>query len=449
MAAVLVAIIAIGTLTGLEGAAATTNDNRLHNQATVLAAQSQETLRSEPTETLEALAKETEEVPSKPYVATKKIENQTFTITQKVEEVNGSTGATGCTANSKEGESSHAGGYYFRVTTLVTWPQLGTTRKPVKQTSIITPRTGSVLEVTVNTAGSTPEPVSGATVIAGGVMTTTGGSGCVIYPSIKATSVSLAVKKTGYVTANGAEELTVNELAIAPDITTQYQVILSPAGQIKAIFTYEGKEVYSGETVKGDTFVAANTELTTGFVGGGTASTYESSATTPYTLTPFSSNWVVYAGDCTSDDPETLAGSTVKAPTVAVLGGGIATVHVPMSHVTLNVYEGTKSSHSRPTTAYPVTITDPLCAQVATTDAHTQETTTPSVSESTVPGHLKDPYQPFGKFALCLYNKAQKKTYTAPYELISEAGRTLNIYLGASTTTKEEGVEIKSSQSSC
>lgn len=447
VAAALVAIIAIGTLTGLEGATATTTANRLHNEAAVLAAQSQETMRSEPTETLESLAKETEEVPSKPYVATKTIENESFTITQKVEEVNGASGVTGCTASSKEGESSHPGGYYFRVSSQVIWPQLRSTQEPVKQASIITPRTGSVLEVTVDTAASTPEPVSGATVIANGVTTTTGVSGCVIFPFIKATTTPLTVEKAGYVTPNGASKFSASEIAIAPDITTQYQVTLSPAGTIKAIFTYKGEETYKGvSVVESDTFVAANSELTTGSTTAGTASQYAHTVETSDTLAPFSTNWVVYGGDCTADNSEIASKGEVKNATAKVTGGSTTEVRVPLSHVELNVYEGTKTSASRPTTGFPVTITDPLCAKLAPTDVHTQTTTTPSTSETKAPGHLPYPFQPFGKFALCLYDASLKKTYTVPYENKTEAGTTVTIYLGESTAT---GMEIKTNQTSC
>lgn len=456
VASALVAIIAIGTLTGLEGASNATTDNRLHNQAAVLAAQSQETLRSEPTETLEALAKETEATPSKPYVATKTIENQRFTVEQKVEEVNGSTGVTGCTASSTEGETSHPGGYYFRVTSLVTWPQLGS-RAPVKQASIITPRTGSVLEVTVDTAGATPEPVSGATVIAGGTTTTTGASGCVLFPFIKATTTSLTVEKLGYVTANGAAKFSASEIAVAPDITTQYQIILSPAGAIRATFTYNKEEVYKGVAVASDTIVASNPELTAGTTTAGTAGKYSSSVETPDSLSPFETKWVVYGGDCSANDIEALTKGAIKDPAVKVEGGKVAQVSVPLSHVELNVYEGTKSSHSRPTVTYPVLITDAQCAGIAATDEHPQSTTVPSASEASSPGHLEYPYQPFGRFALCLYNKAAEKKYVVSYENKSEAGSTPpTIYLGAGPANgyyreskTVEGVTITTKEKSC
>ncbi len=450
VASVLVAIIAIGTLTGLEGAAATTNDNRLHNQAAVLASQSQETLRSEPAETLKTLAEETEI--KTPHTETTTVEKQKFTIEQDVYEVNGATGSTGCAAKSKEGETTHAGGYYFKVSSVVSWPQLGNTREKVKQTSVITPPDGSALEVTVDTAGSTPEPVSGATVNASGSITTTDTSGCVIYPSIDSTTVSLTVEKAGYVTESGASKFSIAALQIAPNITTQYQVILSPAGEIKALFTYnKGKE-----EVKGDTFVAVNSGLTSGFDAGGTANTYAYSAHTPDSLSPFSEKWSVYAGDCTADDAKTMSSGKVADGTVQVIGGQSVSVPVPMSRVTLSVYTGSGSSSpgSLASTNYPVLITDPLCESAipldgtAATYEHKQETSG---------GHLTYPYQPFGKFALCLYDAQEKKTYTAPYENKTEEGSSISIYLGAGSkkgyynggTTTQEGIEITTGQTEC
>lgn len=439
VASALVAIIAIGTLTGLEGATATTNDNRLHNQAAVLASQSQETLRSDPAETLKTLAEKTESKESRTETVT--IENQKFTIEESVHEINGATGASGCTSSSKEGESSHAGGYYFKTSSIVTWPQLGTKREAVKQTSVITPPDGSSLEVTVDTAASTPEPVQGATVDAGGSITTTDSSGCVIYPTINATTVSLSVEKTGYVTEGGEPKFSTESIEIAPDITTQYQVILSPAGEIEAIFTYKAGTEYKGEKVTGDTFVATNTGLSSGFAIGGAVNTYAGTATTSDSLSPFPEKWSVYAGDCTSDNP---VKDKLEDGAVQVVGGKRVSVKVPMSYVTLNVHTGSSKSKegSASTTSYPVTITDPLCAEAipfngTTAQYEHQQTTTTS-------GHLTYPFQPYGKFALCLYNATAQKTYTVPYENTTEAGSTVNIYLEASSSG--EKVEIKTSQ---
>ncbi|MFZ1155371.1 MAG: hypothetical protein WAN93_10750, partial [Solirubrobacteraceae bacterium] len=67
-------------------------------------------------------------------------------------------------------------------------------------------------------------------------------------------------------------------------------------------------------------------------------------------------------------------------------------------------------------------------------------------------GHLEHPYQPFGKYALCLYNSKTKQTYTLGYETTSESEFVENIYLNAKSSkfgTTENSVTVKSEQSSC
>jgi len=444
ISALLVALIAIAILNGFDVAAKTANDNRLHDQAAVLAAQSQEALRSDPVSALDLLQTE-------PHVYTRTIGTETFTITQEAQFVNGSTGSAGCTATASS--ESSAGGEYVRVASTVDWTQLKAAgRPPLRQASIITPPDGSALEVDVTDGKVPANPIEGAIVRVDGVQTTTGADGCVIYGSIPSTSVELEVEKHGYVTPSGAEGVKVSEVGIAPNLTTHYAAELAAPGRIEAHYTYKGANVYEGSTVEGDTFVAANAEmgLSPNFELGGTPSTFDSTALTANNLFPLSEQWSVYAGDCPTDSPARYSGGSSFVKTVAVPSGGTATVSVPLSHVSLSVYTGTEPGKpgSLASTRYPVTIEDSECAEVlpdnATTAdvAHTQETTTS--------GHLTHPFQPFGRWALCLYDATTKQTYTVPYENTTESGNTFSIYLGASGTksgTTRNGVTIASEQS--
>lgn len=449
IASALVAIIAIGTLTGLEGATATTNENRLRNQAAVIAAASQEALRTEPANALVSLE-------TTPTTKTETVENEHFTVTQEAKALIGATGENTCEATSKEGETSHKGGIYYRIMSTVTWPQQqAAKRKAVSQESIITPPDGSALEVTVTNDARTPEAVSGATVSVDNVPATTGTSGCVLYSAIQATTVSLEVSKTGYITATGASKLSIKEFAIAPNITTQYNVVLAQPGTIEAIFTYKKSTTYEGKEIKSDTFTAYNPGLKTGYEGGGTINSYKAATTSTTTIFPFTEQWQVYAGDCTADDPTTVTSNAVPAPTVLVEGNKTAKVEVPVSHVELDVYNGkSASSPGTPETkANSITITNEACkSSIANNETVARYTHT----QKTSGGHLEDPFQPFGPLELCLYASSTKKTYRASYDNTTET-TAVNIYLGAGPTggsghaseAEVEGIRIKTEQSSC
>lgn len=443
VAAALVAIIAIGTLTGLEGATATTNENRLRNQAAVIAAASQEALRTEPANALVSLEKT-------PTTKTETVENEHFTVTQEAKALIGTTGENTCEATSKEGETSHKGGIYYRIMSTVTWPQQqAAKRKAVSQESIITPPDGSALEVTVTNDARTPEPVSGATVSVDNVAATTGTSGCVLYSAIQATTVSLEVSKTGYITATEASKLSIQEFAIAPNITTQYNVVLAQPGTIEAIFTYKKSTTYEGKAVESDTFTAYNPGLKTGYEGGGTINSPKATTTSTNTIFPFTEQWQVYAGDCTADDPTTVTSNAIPAPTVLVEGNKTAKVEVPVSHLELGVYSGKSASSPgtlETTKSYPITVTNAACkSSIANNETVARYTHT----QTTTGGHLKYPFQPFGPLELCLYVSSTKKTYRASYENKTET-RAINIYLGAGTSEAEaEGILIASNQKSC
>ena len=205
------------------------------------------------------------------------------------------------------------------------------------QRSVITPPDGSGLEVDVTNLGSPEEGVPGVSVLAGGVATTTGTKGCVIYTGIPATTVNVEASKTEYVMPSGARKYIAKEVSIAPNLITRTHAYLGHGGRITAEFK-------NGVTsVEGDTFVAYNSnmgvtpEFEVGSVEYGTFSSegkYETepgsvtaTGTNPRTLTmegygkeattavsssyypsgdlfPFTTAWTVYAGDCTENNPQ-------------------------------------------------------------------------------------------------------------------------------------------------
>jgi Tfp pilus assembly protein PilE len=464
ISALLVALIVVATLNGFDVSNRVSQDERAHNEASVLAAQSQEQLRSDPATALDTLE-------STPHSYTQTVGGTKYTIVQSAKFVNGTEGVIGCT------ETKSEEGKYVAVTSSVTWARLeAAKRPPVTQSSIITPPDGSGLEVDVNNGATPPVGVPGVTVFSGGVETTTSTAGCVIYDGIPATTANVEAYKLGYVTQSGEHKVIVKEVSIAPNITTHKEIVLAGGGAITAAFKYKGSTKYTNgsvnETVTGDTFVAYNGEIpvTPEYEMGSTkivfnpeeeyealtgttteaapkkAEGYEPTAKTavkaPYyssgDLFPFTEEkWSVYAGDCTLNNPIKYS---IKPGSTLLTAGGDPTVNVPMSYVKLNVYQGTAGS-TKETTHQEVKITNVSCTsqtpqQVAVNASkanyeHRQNTN----SE----GHLEAPFQPFGKFALCLaYNSGTNhRIYTTSYENTTEKGsEPESLYVGDTNSTK-------------
>ncbi len=477
--------IVIAVFTGFNAASRSTVEQRSHDQAAMLAAQSQEELRSDSADTLDAI-----EYPAS-HVYTQTVGGEKYTITQTDKWIPDNNQSATCSASGKE--HSNQGGDYLRIVSTVTWPQLevAKTKRPgVEEASLITPPDGSGLEVDVLN-GRTPDgPVAGVTAVAGEAEATTGEAGCVIFGGIPATRINIEVFKLGDVTEAGAIKKIYPEFAITPNITTRVEPVLNTGSYITAEFTHEGK------TAKGDTFVTYNPKMnlapnfevgstqfgafteTTGEYHAlpGTAPTkeepepYKSTAKTAISSTyyptgdlfPFEKGpWLVYAGDCPANNPAEVSKGEISESSISVAlePGQDPTVKVPTSEVKLTAYKGTKSlNNGAEGTVRPVKITNVACQELKEKEEVTDKKTyTPNntsafsvvhTQDTTTAGNLEVPFQPFGKARLCLYDEKEHKTYTTTYVDEKVAGQTINLYLAEPTGTNTEGnghtVEVKS-----
>lgn len=466
--AFLVGLIVVAVFSGFSVASNTSADQRRHDQAAVLAAQSQEQLRTDPANALEVLE-------ATPHSYTQTLGGTEYTITESSKFINDKTQASACTA---PGEVSKQNGSYLQVTSVVTWKAVNSTYPKVEQSSIITPPTGSALEIDVVNGASPEEGVSGvnASVEYTGVESTqptlvegtTTANGCVVFGAIPATTALVNVKPPlGYVTPSDTFKIPPEPVTLAPNLTTHKEYIVNRGGAIKAEFTYKGETTYEGTAVKGETFVASNSKLTApSFVLGSTSYKYESGGEERYTPlasttttntqattaeTPKATNYptgnlfpwaaekyLVFAGDCLKNNvTETSNPEALKPIEVVVEPGKTATVKIPLSLVTLNVYTGTSASHGSPASGLPVRITNTGCKTPTPNDA----TAPLYIHEQTLSssGHLEDPYQPYGSnFSLCVYSATKKANYTVSYANERQAGSTRNVYLGEGETAEQK-----------
>ncbi len=484
VSALMVGFIVIATVTGFNAANHTTADERTHDQAAQLAAQSLEEMRSDSAATLDTI-----EGSANAHVYTQTIGGQKYTITQSDEWIPDNNPNANCSASSKE--HSNQAGNYLRIATSVDWHQLEIeNRPPLRQYSIITPPDGSGLEVDV-VNGRTPEqPVAGVTVVAGEAEATTGEAGCAILGGIPATKITVEAFKVGDVTEAGAVKNISPELAIAPNVTTHKEVVLNTGSHITAEF------MHGSEKVKSDTIVAYNPKMNlapdfevgsdrwgsfTSETGeydallGEAPSTevpepYRTTATTPVSPTyyptgdlfPFEKGpWEVYAGDCPANNPAEIDPSQISESSISVAlePGEDPAIKVPTSEVQFIIYKGTKSANSAESTIRPVKITNTECLKTKEKEEtknkaiylpnnaakysviHTQNTTAAD--------KLEFPDQPFGKFTLCVWNNETKRTYTTTYTDEKVLGPTINLYMGESASYTESGghtVEVKTNQ---
>lgn len=486
--ALIVGLIVVGTFTGIDVAQGTSIAEREHNEAILLASESQESLRSDPATTFDSPTGLYE------HVYTTKFDGETYTVSQKASFLNSNGENVACSATNTTRQETNS----LRLISIVTWPQqVAAKRTPITVSSITTPPTGSALEIDV---GNYPTPTAGVSGVTttikyfpnestteNSLSATTETPGCTVFSSLPATTATVEVgEKAGYVDPSGGAKWPTQEVTIAPNYTTHDPIILNEGGAIKAELRYKNATEYSHarnggatpvikETVNSDTIVADNElmESAPNFELGSATGTFSSGVYTPVfgtlsssaswasaittpieaagtkfphgNLFPFPTPgaWRVYAGACTANDPHTL-NSSVADPSVYVTGGKTESVTVPVTYMKLNVYTGSKTTPGsfQETTAYPVKITNTGCSGI-TPDDETEikpEETQDQTITSTAPswpwpgygGHLEHPFLPFGPGKLCLaYNSGSKHyTFTNEYKLTAEGEYVRNIYLG-------------------
>jgi Tfp pilus assembly protein PilV len=473
----LVALIVIATLTGFDVVDRATAEERRHAQAVALAAQSQEQLRSDSAAALSEL-----ELSPRKY--TRALNGTTYTVTQEAKAINSGATSTGCAA----GETSAQTGLSILINSMVTWSkQQGTNRAAVQEESVIAPPAGSALEVDVQNGRSPVAGVSGVTVLvtyfpaesktSNTLTATTGAAGCVVFTGLPTTKATIAIQqKANFVTTSGLLKYPTKEnFALAPNVTTHDEVVYDEGGRVTGEFSWKGNTGEAApyghtETITGDTFVAFNSSLPPEphFEVGSSSFKYESGGEEPYKaltgtyaaaastpaatlylsgdLFPFSGPWQVYGGDCPKDNNiETVTTSTEKLkPEPAVVEPGKATVvKVPLSYVRVAAYKGNiYDKEAVDAKGYPVTITTQECGSEKTPNnasaanlVHSQNTNGE--------GHLEHPFQPYGKYKLCVYNATLKNRYVWSYNNTTASGSTLTVFPSEKTKEQWEALEAE------
>ncbi len=442
VSAVIVALIAAGTYTGLAASGSATSHERSDAQAVVLSQQDEERLRGLSVKELGQLGEEdttytvsengecVEEKSGGWYYYSGESEwksgceaelnrgaaytGTVYSITPKAEYVSAANETLAC----ESGEAKD----YIRTSSTVTWTGLGR-HEVVKQSSIVDePPTGMLM---VKVKNRNNEPVSGATVEAfdptssakATASETTPASGCVIIGGLEEGEVKLIASKEEWVTRDGKtapEKLT----SVKKGSLAEAEFTLERPGTIGAEFISNTTD----QSVSSFTFVAYQSEIASSaplFVGGSA-----SSASTTANLTslfPFAlpvnkpDKYTVYAGDCEANEPALAtkgSGSEEVAETAQVEPFNVETVKkvkIPLPKAEVTVYEGASGGGAKVSTGSGKVINSECKGKTA------QNYTSGVSYEHAVTitnGELTPSYLPYAKtLELCVTAKIGSKYY--------------------------------------
>ncbi len=313
MSALVVVIAGGAVLNTLQTTARSAADARHHSEAQAIAQEDQARLRSMRISSLNRLEQ------SWPVT----LDGAVFTVKSTGVFVNNTSGTASCTSGQTSAD-------YVRITSSVTWPEMGK-RPPVTMQSIISPSNGSLdpghgtLTIAARNAAGTP--LAGVGVSGSGAGTfsgTTDASGCANFADLPAGNYTMTPSAPGLIDAKG-QAPTAQTVGVIASGTQTVELQYDHPGYLEAEFKYRVGS--SGE------FKPSSQKSIAIFNSGMSSYTAEpifvSAGSNPVLaiksgqLFPFTSPYAVYAGSCTSNNPNPA--SNPEAPGAAA----VASVTVP------------------------------------------------------------------------------------------------------------------------
>lgn len=333
VSAVILAIVAGAVLTLISATTRSAASGRTHSTAYGLAQEDQARLRSLRISTLNGLDEPNEET----------IGGTTYTIESTGTFVNNSTGTVSCT-------ESNASADYVQITSTVTAPTL---RNPVSLQSIISPSSGSLdpshgtISFQVNNALGTG--VSGVSISGSGTGNFNGStesSGCAVFADLLAGNYKVTATANGLITPEGTTTWEKEQVGAPASSTQQVSLRFDKAGTVKPNFVYKEPKTSALTAAPVDSMELYNSENEAKTLTFGTPNlTTRSSTLEDPSVFPFKTKYAVYAGSCTTNnpDPESKNINTAAIASVAVTGGGTVTptIQIPALNLTVNNSSGT------------------------------------------------------------------------------------------------------------
>ncbi|MEZ5078750.1 MAG: hypothetical protein R2725_15075 [Solirubrobacterales bacterium] len=394
VSALIVVIVGGGVLTLLQSTTRSAGDQRRHATAFALAQEDQSRLRTSRLATLNNLEQQRSVV----------VDGQTYTVESLGVFVNGATGSASCTEGYESAD-------YAKATSVVTW---NGSREPVRIDSIVAPSSGSLDPthgtLTISATNAAGEPLAGVSLAGTGAGTFSGStdeSGCANFADLPEGNYTLTTSANGLVDENG-DTIGSRVVGVVASSTQTVLLRFDNPGTANIHFENRVEDSSSFEPAEIDSLYVFHPELSPGVAKGDPGGTRVTDLST--SLFPFTSPYTVYAGSCTTANPnpkeeEGAPGEDAMAGVTVPPGGSVAaTIKVPALYVT--VKDGSSLVQGA-----QVVITDDECKaggsyverEYVSNDEGRQANPDPDSDEKT------EPALPWGRYNVCA------RAYTSGY----------------------------------
>jgi Tfp pilus assembly protein PilV len=323
VSALIVVIVGGAVLTTLQATARSAADSRHHSEAQAIAQEDQARLRSMRISSLNRL-EQTWPV---------SLDGTTFTVKSTGVFVNNTSGTASCTS----GESSAD---YVRITSTVSWAEMGK-RPPVVLQSIVSPSNGSLdpghgtLTIAAINAAGLPLPGLGVSGTGPGTFSgTTDAGGCANFADLPAGNYTMTPSGVGLVDKDGKAPAS-QTAGVNPSGTQTVILQYDHPGALEVDFKYRVGSSSEFKPSSASAVRVFNSGMTSTLDVSAPGGTPAAAIKTEGKLFPFTSPYAVYAGTCSSNNPN--PGSNPEAPGAAA----VASVTVPPGAILAPLPKGT------------------------------------------------------------------------------------------------------------
>jgi len=422
ISALIIVIVGGAVLTLLQATARSAGDSRNRTAAQAIAQEDQARLRSMRISSLNRLNQNW----------TAKVGGTTFTINSTGSFVNNATGSPSCTGSNTSAD-------YVRITSTVTWPRMNG-RPPVVMQSIISPSNGSLnpgngtLTVSTINAAGLPLPGVGLSGTGAGTFSgTTDSEGCANFADLPAGSYTLTPSAPGLVDKDGnAPAASAASVSASSTLTRVLQY--DKPGALEVDFKYRVGSSGEFKPSSASAIRVFNTTMTSALgvtASGGNPAATITTPTSPAKLFPFTSPYAVYAGTCSSNNPNPESKPEAPgAPAVAsiTVPPGASVAPLPKGTIQLPALNVTVKQNGVLLSGAKVRVTGTCSfARNYTTNAS---------------GVLPDPGLPWGTYEVCVSGKNTSNSMRkATFSNVSVQNLTSGTAVNADTNSMSSGTE--------